>query len=287
VGWLHIRTQLLSSFAAHRMRPILLHVGAYVVYSHAVFVALGMVIALATSWWMARRAGRADQDFLMVIAGGLVGAAILARYGLVFRYLSEARDPSLQGFLAYGGKSLLAGLAGAYAGVVITKRILGYRRHTGDLLIPGTALGMAIGRIGCFLAERPGTVTTLPWGVRVPPDAAARIPNCAACASGAAMHPSFLYEAAVLAIAAWLLFRVANKRALPARWMAEGDVFKAFLLAYAVFRFFVEFTRGSPAMAVGLSGSQLTVIPGAIALALYFARRRHDYRVALADAVPA
>ena len=269
------------------MRPVLLHVGGSVIYSHAVLVALGITVALVTSWRIARRAGRADQDFLLVIAGGLVGAAILARYGLVFRYLLDARDPSLPGFLAYGGKSLLAGLAGAYAGVVVTKRLIGYRRQTGDLLIPGTALGMAIGRIGCFLAERPGTVTTLPWGVRVPPDAAARIGNCAACTNGLAMHPSFLYEAAFLGIAAWVLFRVANRRALPAPWMSEGDVFKAFLLAYGVFRFFVEFTRGSPEMALGLSGSQLTVLPGVVALVAYFIRRRRGERETLTGAVPA
>src|SRR3954466_10384996 len=115
------------------MRPILLHLGTYVVYSHAVFVALGIAVALVTSWRMAQRAGRANQDLLLIIAGGLLGAAILSRYGLVFRYLVEAHNPSVRGFLAYGGKSLLAGLAGAYAGVVITKRLIGYRRHTGDL----------------------------------------------------------------------------------------------------------------------------------------------------------
>jgi phosphatidylglycerol---prolipoprotein diacylglyceryl transferase len=268
------------------MRPILLHVGTYAIYSHAAFVALGVAVALAMAWRMAARAGRADQDFLIIVAGGLVGAAILARYGLVFRYLSQVHDPSFRGFLDYGGKSLLAGLAGAYAGVVITKRLIGYRRQTGDLLIPGTALGMAIGRIGCFLAERPGTVTTLPWGVRVPPDAAARITDCPACVSGAAMHPSFLYEAAFLAIAAWVLFRVTKRPSLPAVWMAEGDLFKAFLLAYGVFRFFVEFVRGSPDMALGLSGSQLTVLPGVAALVVYFARRRRASRVTLAT-VPA
>ena len=193
-GLVRTRGSTRSHATRRRMRPILLHLGTYAVYSHAVFVAFGVVGALAISWRIAERAGRADQDLLVIIAGGLVGAAILSRYGLVLRYLVEAHDPSVRGFLDYGGKSLLAGLAGAYAGVVITKRLIGYRRPTGDLFIPGTALGMAIGRIGCFLAERPGTVTTLPWGVRVPPDAAPRIANCPACVSGAAMHPSFLYE---------------------------------------------------------------------------------------------
>ena len=100
------------------------------------------------------------------------------------------------------------------------------------------------------------------------------------------MHPSFLYEAAFLAVAAWMLFRIAKQRTLPAAWMTEGDVFKAFLLAYGVFRFFVEFVRGSPEMALGLSGSQLTVLPGVAALVVYFVRRRRAHRVAFA-AVPA
>ena len=100
------------------------------------------------------------------------------------------------------------------------------------------------------------------------------------------MHPSFLYEAAFLAAAAWILFRIAKRRTLPAAWLSEGDIFKAFLLAYGIFRFFVELVRGSPEMALGLSGSQLTVLPGVAALILYFLRRRRAYRVAFA-AVPA
>jgi prolipoprotein diacylglyceryltransferase len=253
------------------------------VYSHSVFSALGLLVALIAAWRIARRHGRADQDLLVVIAGGLVGAAIASRYGLVFRYLWETNDPSVRGFLAYGGKSLLAGLAGAYAGVVLTKKLIGYRRQTGDLLVPGTALGMAIGRIGCFLAERPGTVTTLPWGIRVPPDAVPRIPHCPACVSGAAMHPSFLYEAAFLAIAALVLFRVVRRPESLPGWLADGDVFKSFLLAYAVFRFFIEFVRGNTEMVLGLSGSQLTVLPGVVALLVYFSRRRHRYRGATVD----
>jgi phosphatidylglycerol---prolipoprotein diacylglyceryl transferase len=267
------------------MRPILLQVSGHVVYSHTAFSALGVIVALISTWFIARRARRADQDLLVIVAGGLVGAAILSRYGLVVRYLWEASDPSFRGFLAYGGKSLLAGLAGAYLGVVITKKLIGYTRPTGDLLVPGTALGMAVGRIGCFLAERPGTITSLPWGVRVPPDAVPRIADCPACAAGAAMHPSFLYEAAFLGLAALILFRVVRRPTLAPGWLAEGDVFKSFLLAYAVFRFFIEFVRGNTEMVLGLSGSQLTVLPGIVALIVYFLRRRRHYRAAPVTAV--
>ena len=256
------------------MRPVFFQIGTTVVWSHEIFVALGVAVALMASWRIARERGRADQDLLIIIAGGLLGAAILARVGLAIRYLQQAEDPSLLGFLRHTGRTVLGGLAGGYGGVVATKRLIGYARSTGDLFAPGVALGMAIGRIGCFLAERPGTVTALPWAVRVPADAAPRIAQCPACLAGESMHPSFLYESAFLAVVSWLLFRFVQRRAYPASWMVEGDLFKLFLLAYAVFRFFVEFVRGNPVMGFGMSGSQLMVLPTSILLALFFVRRR-------------
>ena len=256
------------------MRPVLFQIGTTVIWSHEIFVALGVAIALVASWRIARERGRADQELLIIVAGGLLGAAILARLGLAIRYLQQADDPSLLGFLRHGGRTVLGGLAGGYGGVVATKRLIGYTRSTGDLFAPGVALGMAIGRIGCFLAERPGTVTSLPWAVRVPADAAPRIVQCPACLTGESMHPSFLYESAFLAFVSWLLFRFVYRRTYPASWMVEGDLFKLFLLAYAVFRFFVEFVRGNPVMGFAMSGSQLMVLPTSILLALYFVRRR-------------
>ena len=94
------------------------------------------------------------------------------------------------------------------------------------------------------------------------------------------MHPSFLYESLFLALCAWVLLAIARWRKLPAPWMAEGDLFKLFLLAYAVFRFFVEYLRGSPIMGFGLTGSQLVVLPSALVLALYFIRRLRTYAIA-------
>ena len=256
------------------MRPILFQVGSTPIWSHDVFVTLGVVVALVVSWNLARRRGRADQDLLWIMAGGLLVAAVFARYGLFLRYLQQADVPTLAGFLRYGGRTVLGGLAGGYAGVVLTKRLIGYRRATGDLFAPGVALGMAIGRVGCFLAERPGTVSTVPWAVRVPADAAPRIVHCPACLTGTAMHPSFLYEIAFLLVAAWMLFMLSRRRRRYPSWMVEGDLFKLFLLAYAVFRFFVELVRDNPVMGFGLSGSQLMVLLSSLILALYFLRRR-------------
>lgn len=258
------------------MRPILFTIGNISILSHGVFVTLGTVVALFASLRIAIRRGRMSHQLVWITAAGLAGAAIFARFGLAFRYALEPGDATLAGLLRYGGLTLLGGLAGAYIGVVLMKRLIGYKRDTGDVFVPGVALGIAIGRIGCFLAERPGTPTTLPWGVHVPAEVAASLRDCEACRSGEAMHPSFLYEAAFLAVLAWWLFRASRRDSLPRPWMVQGDLFKLFLLLYAGFRFLIEFVRGNPIMAFGLSGSQLMVLPAFLALAWYFLRRQQS-----------
>src|SRR5512138_456653 len=100
------------------MHPVLLQIGTTVVWSHEIFVALGVAVALVASWRIARERGRADQELLLIVAGGLLGAAILARVGLAIRYLQEADAPSLLGFLGHTGRTVLGGLAGGYGGVV-------------------------------------------------------------------------------------------------------------------------------------------------------------------------
>jgi prolipoprotein diacylglyceryltransferase len=204
-----------------------------------------------------------------VIAGGLLGGALGARASTLWSYVSASAHPSLTGAAIDGGKSILGGLPGAYAGVLIAKRLVGVRRSTGDLFAPAVALGIAVGRIGCFLTERIGTPTSLPWGIRVSPAQAARIPDCTWCATGVRMHPSMLYEAAFLAVLSVVLWRLRADDRLP----REGDVFKSFLFAYAVFRFAVEFVRGAPDVLVGLTRPQLFLAPSICAMAVYVARR--------------
>lgn len=262
------------------MLPVLFHIGVTPIWSHSFFAAIGMLVAITMSWRIAGRRRRDSIELVWIISGGVTGAALMARYGLVLKYILAASSPTLAGFLRYGGASLLGGLAGGYLGVELVKRLIGYRRHTGDLLVPGVALGLAIGRVGCHLAERPGSATTVPWGVHVPLPLAAGVPDCPACLSGVAMHPSFLYESLVLlAAAVWLYPRATGSTPMPA-WMREGDLFKLFLLTYAGARFLLEYTRGNPPMLFGLSGSQVTVLAAVVPLSIHFVRRAANARVA-------
>lgn len=251
------------------MRPIFAHIGRYAVPSHELFVFLGAVVAAAVFFRETRRRGLVDERLLWIIAGTLIGGAVGAKLATVWRYVALTGDHSIEGMLLRGGRSILGGLTGAYIGALATKRLVGYERKTGDLFAPAVALGMAIGRIGCFLSEQVGTPTTMPWGLRLSDATLARIPNCPYCTPGVALHPSFLYESAFHLAMFFLLLGYLRPRV-----RVEGDLFKIYLLAYAVFRFFLEFVRGNIVVWHGLSGSQLFLIPSTMLLAGYFIRQR-------------
>lgn len=249
------------------MLPPLMTLGDVEIGWHNLFVALGALAATAVYFWEARRRGVLSQDVAVIALGTLVFGAIAARLSSIARYAgSDAEAPA--GAWAYSGMSILGGLAGAYVGAVLTKRWLGYRAKTGDLFAPAIALGMAVGRWGCFLTEEPGAPTSLPWGIHLSPAAAARIPDCEGCVAGVAMHPSFLYEIAFHAA----MFVVLMK--LRGRVRSNGsELLKIYFLVYAVFRFLVEFVRGNDALFAGLSRSQLFLIPTTALLVAYFVRR--------------
>jgi prolipoprotein diacylglyceryltransferase len=250
------------------MHPYLARVGPIVVPTHDFFVLLGTLVAAVLFVSEAGRRGLLSERLLWVVAGALACGALGARLATAWRYVAITGDASVVGILLRGGRSILGGLSGAYVGAIVAKRLVGYRGRTGDLFAPGLALGMAVGRVGCLLSEQLGTPTTLPWGVRLSAAAAARIPNCPAYCATAAMHPSFAYEIgfhATMFAALWWWLRP--------RVRVAGDLFKLYLLCYAVFRFGVEFVRGNDVVWQGLTRSQLFLVPSTLLLAWYFVRR--------------
>ncbi|HEX2222942.1 MAG TPA: prolipoprotein diacylglyceryl transferase family protein [Thermoanaerobaculia bacterium] len=245
---------------------------------HGLFVLLGTVAAVAVFLAEARRRRVMDDRLFAVLVGGLLCGAVAARLGVLGRYLALDPDPSLPGLLLRGGQSVLGGLAGAYAGVLLTKRLVGYRESTDDVFVPGVALGLAVGRVGCFLTEPPGRPTGLPWGVV----AKEPIPGLPAAWVGVPLHPSYAYEIAFHALAFVALLRLRSHPRL-----RSGDLFKLYLLGYALFRFSVELTRANPVVWLGLTGSQLFLIPSTLLLAGSLAWRRRSWRHAMAETADA
>jgi len=199
----------------------------------------------------ARRRGQTDEKIAYVVLGALAGGAIFMRLGTWLQHLDLRQNASLAEQWLYGNRSVLGGLFGAWLGVHIAKRIVGYRARTGDLFAPAVALGMAIGRVGCLLTELPGTPTGSHYGIRLDSAAAARL----GAVPGTALHPSFVYEiafhaAAFVVIWGWLRHRLT----------APGETLTLYLAAYGVFRFFVEYVRGNEVVWEGLTKSQLFLL---------------------------
>jgi prolipoprotein diacylglyceryltransferase len=216
--------------------------------THGLFVGLGVVAAVVVFVSEARRRGHTDDRLLIVVTGALVGGALAMRLGTWMQHVDLRANASFAEQWAYGNRSVLSGLVGAWLGVHVAKRLCGYKLRTGDLFAPAVAIGMAVGRIGCLLTELPGTPTGASWGISLDRVDAARL----GAPAGMPLHPSFAYEIAFhLAAFAVIWFWARRLRTPP------GEVFVWYVAAYGVFRFLVEFVRGNEVVWEGLTRPQL------------------------------
>lgn len=239
--------------------------------THSFFVGLGVVAATVVFLAEARRRGQTDERLLYVVTGALLGGAIAMRLGTWLQHVDLRDNASFVEQWFYGNRSILSGLVGAWLGVHVAKRLCGYRARTGDLFAPAVALGMAIGRVGCLLTERPGTAGCEVLCVTLDEATAARTGSPA----GVPLHLSHLYEIAfhVVAFAViWLWLRH--------RLTAPGETFVLYVAAYAVMRFLVEFIRGNDVAWEGLTRPQLflalTLPLLAVRLVVGFRRGHYD-----------
>jgi len=227
-----------------------------------------------------------------VIAAAVAGAALGSK--LLFWF----EDPELTWHslndIAYlmGGKTIVGALVFGLIATELMKRYIGVRQSTGDLYAIPLALGIAIGRIGCFLTglsdNTYGTPTTLPWAINF--------------GDGILRHPTQLYEITFLLLLIPLLHKIvvlsgaevsrsessAQSKAcpepaegdplhphgatVPARSSLNaflpGDAFKFFMVAYLTFRFLCDFIKPYPSIFLGLGGIQWACV----AVLLYYSR---------------
>ena len=243
-------------------------IGPLVLPVHGMFVGLGVLVATIVFSREARRRGAVNDQSVVAVAGALVGGAIGMRLSGWAEHVNMRLNPTLLQAWEFGSRSILGGLVGAYLGVLIAKRIGGYTGKTGDLFAPAVALGMAVGRIGCYLTEAPGRPTGLPWGVHAP----ASTPQCPGCIAGVAMHPSFLYEIGFQLVAFVVLLWLRDRVSRP------GELFVLYVAGYAVFRFFVEFVRANETVWLGLTRPQWFLLLSFALLAVRLGYgHRHGY----------
>ncbi len=168
---------------------------------------------------------------LALVLGAIIGGTTFAKIPWL------VADPAglLDGTVWLGdGRTITFGLVGGYFGVEVAKLAAGVKTKTGDSFAVPLAASIAVGRLGCFWAGCCyGAASTLPWAVDF--------------GDGVARHPTQIYEALFHASAAVVLY------ALGQRGLFERQRIKLYFLAYFVYRFFTEWVRPEPTLALGLT----------------------------------
>jgi phosphatidylglycerol:prolipoprotein diacylglycerol transferase len=247
--------------------------------SYGLFIALAFLFATGTAAARARRSAIKPDTILDLAVYLIVGAIVGARLAFTIQNWGafgnwwEAFFFWRGGLVFYGGV-IVAALAAIVFARVKKIRILALL----DVIAPSVALGLFLGRIGCFLNGcNFGTPTNLPWGVVFPEGSF--VYTDSVLPSGAAatityptsVHPAQLYSALIaLVLYVFLEWMFRKKKAY------DGQIALLFGFLYPVSRFAVEFFRGdNPRTILGMTLSQaIGVIYFALTLFLYLYLRQ-------------
>jgi phosphatidylglycerol---prolipoprotein diacylglyceryl transferase len=205
------------------IRPVLFSLGPIEVPSYSFFMALAVAVGALVYWREARHQRTVSENTFYILMAGLLGGALGAKLPILVLYWREIVIERGWSLLV-SGRSIVGGLVGGTLSVLLLKRVMGINERKGNLFAPAIALGMVIGRVGCFLRGCCfGTATSLPWGTDF--------------GDGVARHPTQLYEAVFMlgmfGVLTWM------KRRSP----RPGALFRLLMIVYFSFRFLSEFIR--------------------------------------------
>lgn len=217
-----------------------LHLGPWRLPSYTLLLTLAFLAGTAAFLLQARGPRRPGTLAILAaaLAGGILGAKLPYLPGNLRLALQGVRDPEV----VLAGRTVIGGMLGGALAVRLAKRWLGLQGRRGDTLVPAIALGLAIGRIGCFLRGCcAGVPTSLPWGVDF--------------GDGVPRHPTQVYES--LFALAWFLATVRRPKG------DRGQLFDLFMTAFFSWRFLMEFLRTEPVAWLGLTAFQWVCLPAA------------------------
>ncbi|NRD78925.1 prolipoprotein diacylglyceryl transferase [Bacillus sp. BRMEA1] len=217
------------------------------IHPHLLFESLAYFIGFRVYLYTRNKERIPIDKAIWVIVGAILGAAI----GSKLLYLFEDPKKTIEDWndLAYltEGKTIVGGLLGGLIGVESAKKWIGWSRSTGDDFVLPLAIGMMIGRIGCFLTglsdHTYGIPTTWITGIDF--------------GDGVKRHPTQLYEIVFLAITAIIIYQIKKKNA---GW--EGLQFQIFMLGYLTFRFLIDFIKPTPHPYLFLNNIQVASLLG-------------------------
>ncbi|MBR4110439.1 MAG: prolipoprotein diacylglyceryl transferase [Clostridia bacterium] len=230
--------------------------------TYTFFVALACFVTIAFYLLSMRKKEKEDKQhtFSIVMAaliGGIIGSKIPV---IIENFEVLIREPQNLKYFLLTGKSIIGGIIGGWLAIKIIKKIKGIsNKKYGNEIAPAIALGMGIGRIGCFLTGCCyGIETKLPIGVDF--------------GDGALRYPTQLIEM----IFCMILFIYLYYKQKTKKELFPGSLFKELVLYYFIFRFFIEFIRGTEKNIAYLSIYQVICLLG-ITLYIFKIIRRNYY----------
>lgn len=223
------------------MYPILCKIGPLTIYSYGTALALAFLTCIFFINRDSKKFGF-DADVIInlcfwLLVSGIIGARIL--YCLL-NIDFFAQNPLEILMLQHGGLVWYGGLgAAALIGAIYLKKNKFPVLKTMDFLVPYSALGHAIGRLGCFLNGCCFGKPAENFGIYFP-------------VYNARLIPTQLYESGLLIVLFLILKNLRNK---PHK---QGEVFVFYVLSYSMLRFLMEFLRGdSQPIFIGLTIFQI------------------------------
>lgn len=238
------------------MHRILFKIGGFPIYTYGIALVLGYLTAICFVIWRNRNKNILNEDIMdfsfYLLLGGIMGARIF----YIALHLSEyLANPLSMLNLREGGLAWHGALFGGYIVFVVfsNKRRIDVYEFL-DLCAPSVMLGLAIGRIGCFLNGCcVGNETTLPWGI-VFRDAELNTPR----------HPTQIYELILDLLICWFLLFWEKKKKF------SGELIILMFVLYSAARFIVECFRLSPPRFLGLSIAQYASMAFALVALIWF-----------------
>ena len=236
-----------------------IHIGGFNLHTFGLIVAAGMLAGVMVTAGYTERRGVSREIIYKLGMRFVVWGIIGARLAWVVSHTSQIHSALDVVALWQGGLTFTGGfIAAAIAGVPILRKLTSLDRwYVADGIALGLALGVGIGRIGCYaVGEHLGGPTSFFLGVKYLGGATREGPLTV----GVVYHNTALYEFIHLmllsGLLAWLLFK--------AKDFIPGTAMGIFCIWYGVARFSTDFLRSYDQTKLGLTAAQylcLVLIP--------------------------
>lgn len=229
------------------MYRILFTIGSFSIYSYGVMIALAFIAAILFAMREAKRSGEDPERILDLSLYVILGALIGGRLGYVLTYLDYyLKNPVKILYFRQGGLSFLGGFLVAYSlcWLYVKRTKISFWKYA-DITAPSIALGIGIGRIGCFLNGCCYGVVSKNYGIKFPslhmPPVYLQQLNDGLIASGSSCTLPVIPTQLYTSLYGFLIFFILL-------WMKkykkyDGFLMLSFFILYSISRFTVEFFR--------------------------------------------